>query len=182
MLRLGAYAALRLVLLVLLLLGLRLGGGDRDRCGLWRVDARHPVAARLGTEEPALVGRPPGQRLAARRVPVVVVAEVEEVALEVAVAARGAAVEAHRVLEGVGAVAGRAPVRGRPGLPRAERVPDLVAHGIAVAEAVAVAEDHRDRAAHVVAVVRRAARVLVERRLPARGGRRRPVEPDDVVG
>src|SRR4051794_101649 len=182
---LRAYAAAPAVLLpapgLALGLGLR-GAGDRRGRRRGRVHARHAVAARLLAQEAAEVGRPPRQRRPARRVPVVVVAVVEVLALEVAVAARRAGLEAHRVLEGVAAVPAVVAVRSRRRLHGAERVADLVTHGVGAAEAVALAEDDADRAAHVVAVRGRAPGVLVEGRLAAGAGGRRPVEPDDVVG
>src|SRR3954452_21191508 len=136
---LRAYAALLLGLLRALL------GCDRARRRRQRrrVVGRHAVADRLRAQETAQVGGPPGERLAVGRVPVVVVVEVEELALEAAVPAVRARVQAHRVLEGVRAVAGRIAVRRRARLHGAQRVPDLVADGVLVAEAVAVAEDQR---------------------------------------
>src|SRR4051812_9601478 len=107
MLGLRAYAALLPALLLLALGGLLLRGGARDRRARprrGRVHARHPVAPGFLAQEAAEVGRPPRQRRAVGRVPVVVVAVVEVLALEVVGAARRARVEAHRVLERVAAV------------------------------------------------------------------------------
>src|SRR3954469_16164871 len=106
---LRAYAALLALLLLLLGLRLRLRlrvGRARDRrpgAGSRLVEARHPVAPRLLAEEAAEVGGPPRQRGAVGRVPVVVVAVVEVLALEVVAAVRRAGLEAHRVLERVAA-------------------------------------------------------------------------------
>src|SRR4051812_33027608 len=105
MLGLRAYAALLPLLLLRLLLRHLRGPGDRSRAGRRRADARHPVAARVLAQEAAEVRRPPRQRRAVGRRPVVVVAVVEVLALEVAVAMGRARVQAHRVLEGVAAVA-----------------------------------------------------------------------------